>query len=190
MVEKNKLPEGLSDDTVAGALARRKALLNVEKFTDWERLQIQTCMLGVPTTEARATDKITSQQLFRRQYPERQKLRAAIESATGSLTLYCSRKASAKSQLKITAPTTSAAPSIETIVVHRLPDANWVEPKNGHYITPSFPWAQILEDELQWRIEEQAKSQGSLEGTSPEKPAEPRTGLFTGAIAKVLGRTG
>ena len=137
MEEAPDASERLYDDTLPGALARRRALLNAEKFTDWERLQIQTCMLGVPMTEARATDKITALELFRQQYPDRQGLKVALANSTDSLTLWYRRKMAVP--LKSTAKPSEKEGELVEVVVHRLPSGNWVEKGNGHSIPPVSP---------------------------------------------------
>lgn len=175
--------ERLSEDTLAGALARRKELLNRGDLSAWEELQSQAYMLGIPTTLERAIDKITALQLFRQQYPDRQGLKTAITNATDSLTLWYRRKTIAL--LKSTANLSEEEGELVEVVVHRLPNGNWVEKGNGHFIHPCFPWAQLLDAKLEAR-QEQTQDLSIRQG----EPVSLETESVAGAIAKVLGRTG
>lgn len=165
-MEHSEATEGLYEDTVAGALARRKLLLGTDAMSGLETMQQQVLMANVKATQAHAIDKSTAQELFRQRFPGHQGLNIVTATAAGSLMFE------------------------NGLIAYLLPNGDWVEPMNGHYVHASSPWARMLMKELQWHIDQESKSQGTPEETSPEKPVEPQTGLFAGAIAKVLGRAG
>jgi hypothetical protein len=182
-MENLEISERLYEDSLAGALARRKEFLHKEKFSGWEQTQMDAYVVGIPTRQERAVDKITALQLFSQRFPDRQGLRAAVATAVASLKLYYRCKPLFKSK----SPPGSQAEEGELveIIVHRLQSEDWVETGNGHFIPPCFPWAQILEAELQAR-QEQTREQGAQQeeviATEIEAVAE--------TVAKVLGRAG
>ncbi|MFH0851617.1 MAG: hypothetical protein V1876_02610 [Candidatus Peregrinibacteria bacterium] len=126
-MERETPTEGLSDDTVKGALARRKKFLGKEKMDPTEISQMQACMCGVPTTEARAIDKSTALALFQKRFPGHKGIGGLISTETGSLSLD------------------------NGLVVYRLSNGDWIEPIIGHWIPSCFPWAQMFE----WKLQEE-----------------------------------
>jgi len=132
-MEKEKPSEGLSDDTAAGALARREKFLGKEWMSPAETMLKMTYMDKVPMTEARAIDKITAQTLYQQRFPGNQGLMDQIHKETGTKSLDSG------------------------LVVYRLADGDWIEPIVHHYIPSCFPWAQALE----WdRAHPQAENDG------------------------------
>lgn len=173
-MEKEKPSEGLSDDTVAGALARREKFLGNKTISDLEEMRIFSSMQHVrklsaenpnvhEMTRERAIDKLTAEALFRQHYPAWKGVQAIIALATEDTSFD------------------------DGLVVYRLPSRDWLEPIFGHYIPKCFPWAQLLEQELQQRIEQQIKDQGTGEETPPTHALTLQTGSVAKEIAKTLG---
>ena len=118
-------PEGLSDDTVAGALARRLKFLGKEWISPAETMLKMTYMNKGPMTEARAIDKLTAQTLYQQRFPGNQGLLDHIHKETGAKSLD------------------------NGLVVYRLANGDWIEPIVHHYIPSCFPWAHAFEKALQ-----------------------------------------
>lgn len=144
-------PDWLFEDSVAGALERRKHFLGNENMSKEEENLKRGFICSVSATEAHAIDRITAHSLFRERLPGRQGVKGLIAKAT-SLT-------------------------VKGIVVYRLPDGDWLEPLNEHWIPACFPWAQWLERLWKYGVEKPAKE---------EKPAPVPTKSVSDSVAKVL----
>jgi hypothetical protein len=156
--------EGLSDDTVDGALARRRALLGAEELDCRQTARVLASRLVVGMTEAHAIDKSTALALYRSRFPGEQGLNVAISSAVDAIKLE------------------------NGLIVYRLPNGDWVEPQNSHYVPASFPWAQLLERNYQSYLAEQRKKEEAGAAVSvQEQTGMPQTGSVAQAIGKVLG---
>ena len=138
MVEKGTPPEGLSEDTVAGALARRQKFLGTETLSPAEIAHKQACICSVPTNEARAIDAITTLALFQQRLPKHKGIKELIATETGSLSLD------------------------KGLVVYRLTNGDWIEPVIGHWIPACFPWAHAFEKALQESVKNPPPEEQSL----------------------------
>ncbi|MDD5103622.1 MAG: hypothetical protein PHX93_04435 [Candidatus Peribacteraceae bacterium] len=131
--------ERLCDDTVTGALARRKKFLGKGELNELENTQITASMVKVRgMTSARTIDKQTTETLFRQRYPAWKGVKEIIATATGDISLD------------------------DGLVVYRFSNGDWMEPIFGHWIPACFPWAQMLEKALRESREHRSVENGTL----------------------------
>ena len=143
-MEKPDVPPEYRDDE-SGALARRMTALG--RINLDENVLLSCTMKGM--SRWRAIDKQTASDLFKIAFPDGHGLNDVLAIAIFSLELR-DNKGHARA------------------TVHRLPNGTWIEPKYGHFILPSTPWAQMLEQEYQ----HQRAHPHASESPATERPPE------------------